>query len=119
MYLDKHNFIICRYSKRGKLQDKLVLNQGIRFVQPSPTATVKLPSAVEKPVQLPTGKTDAHQFHSPPDTAGTVKLKQRKTISATVEPSTSLIIPPSTPVVLPRVVLAPAPEVVPAQQLQF
>ena len=96
-----------------------MLNQGIRFEKQCPTATVQLPSAVEKPTQLATGNTDAHQFHCPPDTAGTVKLKPRKSTPAvsthvvcasTPAMSHSITVCAPTPVTTQSItVLAPAP----------
>lgn len=109
-----------RYSKRAKAQDKLVLTQGIRFVQPPKTAPENLQSPIEKPAQLPTGKTSAHLFHCPPDTAGTAKLKQRQHLKTTetVKSTPSVDTSESAPFISQPRVLAPTPksgQVIPSQ----
>lgn len=58
--------------------DKLVVTQGVRFDQPSQTTSLRVPSAVEKPVKLLTGRTEPHTFICPTNTAGLANLHGRK-----------------------------------------
>ena len=58
--------------------DKLVVTQGVRFVEPPKTTTLGIPAAIDKPKQLPTGKTEPHVFESPTNTAGLARFKGHK-----------------------------------------
>ena len=58
--------------------DKLVVTQGVRFVQPSKTTSQGIPAAVEKPAQLPTGRAKPHSFPLPTNTAGLARFKGQK-----------------------------------------
>jgi hypothetical protein len=70
--------VFLRFTKRGKKQEFAVLSQGITFNVPSMTASRRLPQPLSQPDTLPRGRDDVpHQFHSPPDTSGTAKLKRR------------------------------------------
>ena len=74
-----NDVLFYRHTRRGKMLDKLVVSQGIRFDRPPQTATESLPPAVDRPTQLPSGKTEQpHTFPCPTNTAGTAKIKERR-----------------------------------------
>ena len=54
------------------------MTQGVRFVQPSKTTSLGIPAAVDKPAQLPSGRTEPHIFPCPTNTAGLARLKGQK-----------------------------------------
>ena len=54
------------------------MTQGVRFVQPSQTTSLGIPAAVDKPAQLPTGRTEPHIFPCPTNTAGLARMKGQK-----------------------------------------
>ena len=52
--------------------------QGVSFRQPNQTSKGPPLIPLHIPEVLPTGKTEAHKFNMPEDTAGTAELKRRK-----------------------------------------
>jgi len=91
-----------RYNRRGKSQERKVLSQGIRFPELQITAQQSIAPPLSKPSSLPTGSVkDPYQFPSPPNTAGTAKIKRRRVSKLPVEPrrvsptqTTGTLIPP-------------------------
>lgn len=72
-------FILFRFNRRGKKQDRHILEQGAAPPKPPVTASSSLPPPLQKPANLPTkNKGDTHQFILPPNTAGTAKLRKRR-----------------------------------------
>ncbi|XP_062605931.1 uncharacterized protein LOC134267733 [Saccostrea cucullata] len=66
------------FNRRGKKQDRHILEQGAAPPKPPVTAATSLPPPLQKPANLPTkNKGEAHDFIMPPNTAGTAKLKRR------------------------------------------
>ena len=62
---------------------KLVVIQGVRFVH--------LPAAVDKPAQLPTGRTELHSFPLPTNTAGLAGFKGQKKKKTPIDHRRSLL----------------------------
>lgn len=84
-----HLFIFFRFNRRGKKQDRHVLEQGTAPPKPPVTAATSLPPPLQKPSNLPTkNKGDVHEFSLPPNTAGTAKLKRRVKTKPPVPAST-------------------------------
>lgn len=84
-----HLFISFRFNRRGKKQDRHVLEQGTAPPKPPVTAATSLPPPLQKPSNLPTkNKGDVHEFILPPNTAGTAKLKGRVKTKPPVPAST-------------------------------
>ena len=77
---------IFRYNKRGKKQEKDMLEQGISLPQPLMTSTSQLPTARSRPVSLPVPDTDAHKFDLPPNTSGKAKVKKRLDMDEILKP---------------------------------
>jgi len=79
-----------RHTKYGLKLDELVLKQGVRFETPPQTISRGIPAAVDKPAELPTGRTEPHVFPCPTNTAGSAKMKgQRKKSSKSSQVVTS------------------------------
>ena len=96
--------------------DKLVVTQGVRFVQPPRTTSQGIPAAVDKPAQLPTGRTEPHSYPLPTNTAGSARFKGQKrkdsrrsqvvtTQSTQVQPTVSPHAPALTPQSTPPIVV--------------
>ena len=71
-----------------------MVTQGVRFVQPSKTTSLGIPAAVDKPAQLPSGRTEPHIFPCPTNTAGLARLKGQKRKSSN---RSQVVITESTP----------------------
>lgn len=75
------------YCRRTRTQETTILQQGIQSPQSAVSGVINQPSAPQKEVVQVAPTNNPHLFVLPPDTAGTAKLKMKRTVTELSQPA--------------------------------